>query len=315
MQDYCPPLFLSNGHLQTIYPSLFRKLNPAFYNRERINTPDNDFLDLDWSRVSSKKIAIISHGMEGSSHRHYVIGMAKALNMAGWDVLAWNFRSCSGEINRKLRFYHSGTTDDLQTVIDHVNNTGNYQELALVGFSMGGNQILVYLGEQAEKANQIISKACVFSVPCHLKSSAEELARFSNKIYMKRFLKFLHQKIKIKMDMFPGQIDDKDFQLVKTFKDFDDRYTSKIHGFKNAEDYWKKCSSKYFIPEIKIPTLIVNSLNDPFLAEECYPHTEVDENKFVCLETPKYGGHVGFVSFNKSGLYYSEQRAIEFLNA
>ncbi len=313
-ENYTPPLFLPNGHLQTIYPSLFRKLNYGFYTRERINTPDSDFLDLDWSKTGSKKIAIISHGMEGSSQRHYVVGMAAALNKNGWDVLAWNFRSCSEEINKKLRFYHSGTIDDLQTVIDHVNSLKMYDEIALVGFSMGGNQILVYLGDQGSGIDKKISKACVFSVPCHLKSSAEKLAGFGNKIYMKRFLKFLHKKIKIKMEMFPGQIDDTDFHQVKTFKDFDDRYTSRIHGFKNAEDYWKKCSSISFIPKIKVPSLIVNALNDPFLAEECYPYNEVEINPFVEMETPKSGGHVGFGSFNNDGLYWSEKRAIAFLN-
>jgi uncharacterized protein len=217
-------------------------------------------------------------------------------------------------MNRKLRFYHSGETGDLKTVIKHTQSFKNYDDLALVGFSMGGNQILVYLGEQANAASGKISKACVFSVPCHLKSSAEKLAAIANKIYMKRFLKFLHQKIKIKMKMFPGQIDDKDFHLIKTFKDFDDRYTSKIHGFRDAEDYWQKSSSIYFIPEIKVSTLIVNAPNDPFLAEDCFPFSEVKENTFVGLETPKAGGHVGFVSFNKAGEYWSEQRVAEFLN-
>ncbi len=252
--------------------------------------------------------------MEGSSHRPYVLGMARALHRKGWDVLAWNFRSCSGEMNRKLRFYNSGETDDLQTVIKHGQASKNYDEITLVGFSMGGNQILVYLGEQAKAAVGKISMACVFSVPCHLKSSAEKLAAITNKIYMKRFLKFLHQKIKIKMTMFPGQIDDKDFHHIKSFKDFDDRYTSRIHGFKDAEDYWQKCSSKFFIREIKIPTLLINALNDPFLAAECFPFAEIKENEFVQMETPKAGGHVGFVSFNKAGEYWSEQRAVEFLN-
>ncbi len=314
ISDYRPPSLLPNGHLQTIYPSLFRKLDSGFYVRERITTPDSDFLDLDWSKTSSKKIAIISHGMEGDSHRHYVIGMAKALNKNGWDALAWNFRSCSGEMNKKLRFYHSGSTDDLQTVIDHVTSKNIYDEIALVGFSMGGNQILVYLGEQGNKVSGDISKACVFSVPCHLKSSSVKLAGFVNKIYMKRFLKFLHKKIILKMKMFPGQIDDNDFHQIKTFKDFDDRYTSKIHGFVDAEDYWERCSSKSFIPGIKVPTLIINALNDPFLADECFPYQEAGQNRYVNLETPNSGGHVGFVSFNDNGMYWSEKRTVAFLN-
>jgi len=199
IEDYVPPVFLPTGHMQTIYPSLFRKLSPDIYFRERINTPDGDFLDLDWSKIGSKKIAIISHGIEGSARRHYVVGMANALNKNGWDVLAWNFRSCSGAINNKLRFYHSGTTDDLQVVIDHVKAQNIYDEIALVGFSMGANQILVYLGEQENKSVGVISRACVFSVPCSLKSSAERLSGLVSKIYMSRFLKLLHEKIKIKL--------------------------------------------------------------------------------------------------------------------
>jgi predicted alpha/beta-fold hydrolase len=313
-EDYNPSFLVSNGHVQTIYPSLFRKLDPSIFTRERINTPDGDFLDLDWSKVSSKKITIISHGMEGSSQRHYVLGMTQALNKNGWDVLAWNFRSCSGEMNQKLRFYHSGTIDDLQTVIDWVKTNNTYDEIALVGFSMGGNQNLVYLGQQGSKAVGTISKICVFSVPCHLKSSAEKLAHRHNKIYMKRFLYFLHKKIKMEMEIFPGLIDDKEFHLVKTFKDFDDRYTAPIHGFEDAEDYWQKCSSFSFISGIKVPVLIVNALNDPFLADECFPYKEVENNPFVELETPKSGGHVGFPSFNNNGMYWSEKRAVAFLN-
>lgn len=313
LKSYKAPIFLPGSHLQTIYPSLFRKIDCSFYQRERIETTDNDFLDLDWSRVNSKKLIIISHGLEGSSQRSYVSGLARFMNQNGWDALAWNFRSCSGEINRQLCFYHSGKTDDLATVIEYAQKSGLYDQIALAGFSMGGNLSLVYLGEQGSKAVGKISAAVVFSVPCDLKSSAEKLATPFNMIYMKRFLHYLHKKVKMKMELFPGLIDDSDYDKIKNFKDFDDRYTAPIHGFLNAEDYWQKCSSRFFISDIKIPVLIVNAGNDPFLTEQCFPSREVSSNNNAHLEIPDQGGHVGFTQFNKENVYWSERRAALFL--
>ena len=143
-----PPLFCSNTHIQTVIPTLFRKVSGVTYQRERIDTPDGDFLDLDWSRVGSKRLAIVLHGLEGNSTRSYMMGMVKALNRGAWDALAVNFRGCGGEPNRRLQMYHSGETGDLQTVIRHVSENDKYSALALVGSSLGGNVILKYLGEQ-----------------------------------------------------------------------------------------------------------------------------------------------------------------------
>jgi predicted alpha/beta-fold hydrolase len=310
---YRPPRFFSNGHLQTIYPSVARRLEHDFYDRERIETSDNDFLDIDWARDGNDRLAVLSHGLEGNSHRPYMVGMAKMLNQHGWDAAAWNYRSCSGEMNRRLRFYHNGSTDDLGRVVEHVLSTGAYQSLALIGFSLGGNLTLVYLGSQAQTLDARIQKAIAFSAPCNLRSSANELTRPINRLYMKQFLDLLHEKIRGKKAMLPGLINDDDFQHVKTFKDFDDRYTAPIHGFKDAEDYWSKCSSGQFLPMITIPTLIVNAMNDPFLADGCYPVQEASRSKYVHLETPASGGHIGFIQFNKEHCYWSEERAMEFL--
>jgi predicted alpha/beta-fold hydrolase len=216
--QYRPPWFFSNGHLQTIYPSVMRKLEHDFYERERIETSDNDFLDIDWARrAGNNRVAVLSHGLEGNSHRPYVVGMAKMLNQHGWDVAAWNYRSCSGEMNRQVRFYHNGSTDDLGRVVDHVLGTGAYQSLALVGFSLGGNLTLVYLGSQASTLDTRIRKAVAFSAPCNLRSSANELARPMNRLYLKQFLDSLHAKIRIKQAMLPGLINDHDFQNVRNF--------------------------------------------------------------------------------------------------
>ena len=311
--NYKAPLFLQNGHIQSIYPTLFRRFDTGFYERERIFTPDDDFLDIDWSRTGSKKLAIISHGLEGNSHRNYVVGMVKMLNRNGWDALAWNYRSCSGEMNRRLRFYNSGTIDDLEVVIEHAAKIESYKEIVLIGFSMGGNLSLLYLGNKGSRIDSKIVRSVVFSVPCDLKASTRELAKFKNRIYMGRFLKTLHQKIRTKMKLMPGQINDDNYHLIKNFKDYDDRYTAPLHGFNNAEDYWSKCSSNRFIPEIKIPTLIVNACNDPFIADGCYPVNETSDSKCVYLETPRSGGHVGFMQFKRDKSYWSEERTIEFL--
>jgi predicted alpha/beta-fold hydrolase len=311
---YRAPFLFRNGHVQTIYPALMRKLDDGFYTRERINTPDDDFLDIDWARTGSNKIAIISHGLEGNSHRPYVVGMATLLNRQGWDALAWNYRGCSGEINRRLRMYHNGSTDDLNVVVRHALDQGTYQTVALIGFSLGGNLSLVYLGQHGHGLDTRIQKAVVFSVPCNLRAGAQVLARRRNWPYMQQFLISLHKKIKAKMQIMPDAINDHDFQRIKNFKDFDDRYTAPIHGFKDAEDYWTKCSSDQFISEITIPTLIVNALDDPFLADGCYPVHEARESRHVYLEMPGSGGHVGFVQFDQDKSYWSEKRAMEFLN-
>ncbi len=309
--QYTPPFLLGNGHIQTIYPVLFRKIPPLTYTRERITTPDNDFLDLDWSPIGRRKLAIISHGLEGNTTRTYVKAMVQALNAGGWDCLAWNYRSCSGEPNRQLRSYHNGATDDLALVIDHATRTNEYEEVALVGFSLGGNLTLVHLGR--DQVDPLVKKAVVFSVPCDLAASATVLTKPSNRLYMKRFLVMLHQKIRAKMAIMPHALDDSGYERITNFKEFDDRYTAPIHGFKNAQDYWEKCSSRQFIPNVKIQCLIINAQNDPFLPPECFPVAEANHNPNITLKMPKSGGHVGFIAFNQ-GQYWSEQETLRFLN-
>jgi len=306
----CSPV-LFNGHLQTILPVLIRRVRKVEYERERINTPDNDFLDLDWRRKGSRRLAVLSHGLEGDSKQPYVVGMVHALTNRGWDALAWNARGCSGEPNRVLRFTHSGATEDLHTVVCHVMAAYNYSELALIGFSLGGNITLKYLGER--KPDPRIKAAVAFSVPCDLECSSVRLAKPENRIYMLRFLTTLRKKIRALARSMPGKIDDRGYNQLRNFKDFDDRYTAPIHGFKNAEDYWRKSSCKPFLKGISVPTLLINARNDPFLAEGCYPSKEAAENPYLHLETPTYGGHVGFVCFNKDREYWSETRAAHFL--
>lgn len=311
--SYRAPLCFSNCHLQTVFPSLLRRVSRVVYRRERIETSDGDFLDLDFSQKGFDRIAVVLHGLEGDAHRHYVMGMVKALNRSGWDATAMNFRSCSGECNRQLRFYHSGETDDLRLVLSHVSGSNQYKEIALVGFSLGGNVILKYLGESGEDRHPLVRKAVVFSVPCDLKACALKISHPSNRLYLKRFMRMLRKKVRAKMAIMPDKINDFGFEALKTFQDYDDRYTAPIHGFKDAFDYWKKCSCKQFLSGISIPTLLVNAADDPFLTEECYPRQEALQSPFLHLEIPDHGGHVGFVAFNRRGEYWSETRAVEFL--
>jgi predicted alpha/beta-fold hydrolase len=307
MKSYEAPSLLFNAHIETIWPALFRKVQHRPYHRERITTPDDDFLDLDWQKQGSDKLVIISHGLEGNSLRAYIQGMANHFFTNGYDALAWNYRGCSGEMNRQLRFYHSGATDDLSFVINHASK--NYKSIYLVGFSLGGNLTLKYLGEGNE--HDRVKKAVVFSVPLELHTSCLEILKSSNWMYHHRFLKSLKAKVVAKASQ-RTDLDISQLKQIKTLIEFDDHFTAPIHGFANAVDYYKKCSSLYFLSGIRIPTLIVNAKNDPFLSSDCYPVLPSDSQ--VKLESPARGGHVGFAQFHQNGLYWSELRAFDFID-
>jgi uncharacterized protein len=313
MSNYRPRLLFKNAHIQTIYPPLFRKVKNIHYVRERIFTPDHDFIDLDWSRVGGDKVVIVLHGLEGHSRRSYVLGMIRAFNTRRWDAVAFNFRGCSGQPNRLLRSYHCGATEDLHTVLRHVMNRKRYTCISLVGFSVGGNLALMYLGEKKYPISPLIKSAAAVSVPCDLESCANKLAQRSNTLYMKRFLMMFHDKIRIKMRMMPNEIDDANYHLIRTFKDFDDRYTATIHGFSSAKDYWNKCSCRQFLLGIDIPVLLISARDDPFLGKECYPVYEAKNSRLLYFEIPDHGGHVGFVDFRPSGEYWHENRIAAFV--
>jgi uncharacterized protein len=310
---YKPNLLFRNPHFNTIYPTLLRKVENIKYFRQRIETSDGDFLDLDFSQVGSNKLVIVLHGLESSSEHSYVKGVIKLFNEQNYDAWAVNLRGCSGEDNNLIRSYHSGDTKDLVEIIQYVQNTKKYSHIALVGFSLGGNLVLKYLGEQSTIIQSLVKCAAVISVPCCLKSSSERLAENNNHLYMQRFIRSLKKKIKGKHTKFPELIDLQQFANIKTFKDFDNLYTAPYNGFVDAEDYWQQCSSKGFISAIAIPTLIINALDDPFLGAECYPIEQAKNSQFVFLETPEYGGHVGFTSFNKENEYWHEKRIRQFI--
>ena len=308
--DYNAPFHLRNGHVQSIYPTLFRTPVAVNYQRERLELADGDFLDLDWSKVASKRLVILSHGLEGNSDRTYITAMVNRLNKENWDCLAWNFRGCSGEMNRLFRLYHNGDISDLNSVVTHA--IKDYEQIALIGFSMGGNLTLNYLSRQSDLSRKLIA-SIVFSVPCDLAGSCDALAKWTSKIYMNRFLAMLKLKIIAKSDQFPNRINTNAYNKIKNFADFDNRYTAPLHGFENAKDYWQKASSISHLKKIEIPTLIVNAADDPFLSDSCYPFEAAKSNPNLFLEIPDYGGHVGFIEFKQKPYYWSEDRAIKFL--
>jgi predicted alpha/beta-fold hydrolase len=206
-----------------------------------------------------------------------------------------------------------GATDDLHQVVDHVRQQNKYQTIHLIGFSAGGNITLKYLGEDPDALPAEIKRAAVFSVPCDLKSCSNTLSRPGNRIYLRRFLKSLRGKLMLKAQDYPDHLDLTGYEQLQSFPDFDDRYTAPLHGFKDANDYYARCSSKQFLPHIRIPTLLVNAQNDPFLSEACFPVAEATGNPNLYLELPKAGGHVGFTQSFLANEYYSEKRTVEFL--
>ena len=313
--NYIAPAWLPGGHVQTIYPALFRRVAPVASHAERLELADGDFIDLEWSGSTSARLAILSHGLEADMKTGYIRGMAAALVRRGWDVLFWNFRGCGTEPNRLLRMYHSGATEDLHAVVNHALENHPAESVDLIGFSLGGNLTIKYLGERPAALPPRLHRAVVFSVPCDLACSSRQLASPSNRIYMDRFLVAMRAKLRAKKAMFPDQLDLTGLDRIRTFQEFDDRFTAPIHGFRDAEDYWTRNSSRQFIPHIAHPTLLVNAANDPFLGPGCYPREEAAAGSSFHFEEPATGGHVGFPTFGRGGEYWSETRAAEFLES
>lgn len=310
---YKPPFYLKNGFISTVYSGLIRRVNGVNQKRERIFLSDGDFIDLDWSFAKEKtnRLILCFHGLEGHGQRPYVTGIAKLFNNNGIDAICVNFRGCSGEDNLKYRTYHSGATEDLEEIIEHVLALKQYTDINLYGISLGANLILKYLGERDVVPSEVKAGVAI-SVPADLNGSCEELHKPKNMLYSNRFLNHLKKKLISKMNKYPENLSVEMFCSIATLRDFDDIYTSKAHGFKDAADYYAKCSCRQFLQNIKTPTLIINALNDSFLSPECYPVKEAKSNPYLYLEMPKYGGHAGFI--DRKNIYYNEARALEFVS-
>ncbi len=308
--DYMPSAFFRNGHINTMYPFAFRKRHQVQYQRIRLDTPDQDFLDIDCLQNNNRKAVIICHGLEGSSESQYMLGIANHLSKNQYDVLAMNFRSCSGEMNNKLRLYHSGATDDLHFVINHFAN--QYDEIALLGYSLGGNLILKYNGDGLFPLVDKIKVSIAISAPTDLSAGSAHLQRKSNWPYEYRFLKNLGIKVHEKHKQYPDKVSLEPLRKIKTLWDFDEYYTAPIHGFDGAEDYYAKCSCGPHLVNVKKPCYIINALDDPFLPEESYPIQTAQDHALLTLITPQYGGHVGFYT-PKSEAYWSDITILELL--
>ncbi len=310
--QYQPPRHLFHTHLETILPSLVRKVPGVTYRRERLELLDGDFLDLDWCRSAqhAPRLVIVSHGLEGGSDRPYVRGMVRAFGAQGWDALAWNCRSCSGEMNRLPRLYHHADTADLAAVVAHARQQG-YRQIALVGFSMGGNQTLKYLGERGAHLPPELVAAVAFSAPVDLTASVAAMYLPINTLYRRRFLAKLQRKIAAKAQQFPALIDTRGLLQIRTFREFDDRYTAPLHGFRDAADFYRQATLHDYFPAIRLPTLLVNARNDPMLPEACFPYDAARHHPYFHLETPARGGHVGFSAAGP--VLWSERRACAFV--
>lgn len=313
--NYIPPGIFKNADASTIYAATLRRVEIPVYERERVELSDGDFLDLDWSYSKNKKsdkLVILLHGLAGNTSRPYIKGMARVFNDNDWDAVAMNFRGCSEELNRFFKSYHAGASDDLAEVITHILSLKQFSKISLVGFSLGGNMLMKYLGENRSLPEEIIGAVGV-SVPCDLSGSLGAINRMRNFVYSKRFELNLKQHLNLRAEKFPDHIQKKDISNCSSLRDIDDLYTSKAHGYKDASDYYKQTSALQFLPEIKKPVLILSAANDSFLSPECYPREIAENSENINLEIPAFGGHVGFVT--RSNIFYHEKRALEFIES
>ncbi len=301
------PLLMGNAHLQTLWVCGAGADRSRGFQVETLELPDGDFLSLGWRRCGAGRLAVLCHGLEGSMDAGYIRTASKALAEAGWDTLAWNLRGCGSAPNRLLPAYHSGKTDDLAAVIQHA--APRYGAVALVGFSLGGNLVLKYLGEAAPHPK--VSAAVAISAPVDLRSTACALdSKIANRIYLKRFLQTLNAKMREKRSRFPCALAD---VTARSLREFDEIYTAPLHGFSGAEDYWAKSSGRQFLGRIAVRSLLLNAGDDPFLGRESFPWEEARENPHFCLEVPVRGGHLGFVEWRGGFRRWWAGRMLEFL--
>ncbi|WP_116126895.1 YheT family hydrolase [Lewinella sp. IMCC34183] len=283
------------GHYETIVPHLLDR--PTInYRRERVDTPDGDFLDLDWydHPTDARRLVILSHGLEGSSQGAYIVSAARYFARHGWHALAWNCRSCSGEINRTRKLYSHGQSEDLEHVVNHALATGRYDRIVLVGYSMGGNLTLKYLGTAGRDVPAEVTHGVAFSAPCFIEHSVDSLERPDNWIYKRKFYRALAAKVRAKEAQFPGLVDLTALDRIGVWRDFDRAFSSVIGGYDDLEEYYAYLSSGNYVGDTAVPVLIVNALNDPIVPEACTPCALGKTHPLITVEQPRRGGHVGF---------------------
>lgn len=293
MQAYVPPAWLPGGHAQTMWPLLIKGPLPR-YRRQRWETPDDDFIDLDWidGRPGAPCVALF-HGLEGSSRSHYARRLMQALAGLGWHGVVVHFRGCSGEPNRLLRAYHSGDSAEIDWVLRRLHALG-WPALFAVGVSLGGNALLKWLAEQGAAAATLINAAAAVSAPLDLAAANAALSSGFNLVYAKHFLRTLVPAARAKAGRFPGRIDMQRAARARTLRDFDDAVTAPLHGFLGADDYYARSSAGPLLGTVRLPTLLLHAANDPFLPQAALPRRE-RLPAAVTLEVTDRGGHVGFV--------------------
>ncbi len=295
---YHPPRWLPGGHLQTIYASIAAPRPRVGYRRERWDTPDGDFIDLDWVKTAfdpkDQPLVVLFHGLEGNSGSHYAQSIMAATQAAGWRGVAVHFRGCSGEPNRLARAYHSGDSAEIDWILRRLRSLDTNAPLYACGVSLGGNALLKWLGEQNSAALPVINAAVAVSAPLDLMAAGNALDRGFNLVYTHNFLRTLKHKALAKLARFPGLFDRERLLAANTLRAFDNLVTAHLHGFRDTDDYWTRASSKPWLARIAVPTLVINARNDPFLPATALPQTH-EASAAVQLEFPAAGGHVGFV--------------------
>ncbi|KAI3592494.1 Hydrolase, alpha/beta fold family [Cupriavidus sp. U2] len=295
------PWWLRGGHAQTILPARFTRHRRIAFRRERWATPDGDFIDLDWTThptVPGAPLVVMFHGLEGDSSSHYAQTLMTALQDRGWQGVIPHFRGCSGELNQAPRFYHSGDSAEIRWVLhrlrDQQQAAGSGRPMLAVGISLGGNALLRFLGEDGSEAG-FLRGAAAISAPLDLAAGGAALSSGFNMLYTRMFLQTLKRKSLAKLDQFPGLFDREAMLRSRDLYAFDNVVTAPLHGFRDTEDYWARAASKPILGEIRIPTLVLNARNDPFLPARHLPGP-ADVSADVLLEQPEYGGHVGFMT-------------------
>ncbi|TDR30507.1 YheT family hydrolase [Hydromonas duriensis] len=300
LEPYKAPWWASNAHVQTIAPTYHRTPQPI-YTRQRWDTPDNDFIDLDWVNAHkinqpNQRLVILFHGLEGSSQSPYARSLMNECVQQGYTGVVVHWRSCSGEINRQPIFYHSGFSQEVDWILRRLSTLYPHSTRHVAGVSLGGNALLKWLGEQGTAAQHLISSAAAICPPHDLKAGSIALAKgFNQYVYMRHFLSTLKTKGLTKIAMYPHlNLSAEKIKTAQNFFDVDNHVTAPLHGFKNAEDYWQQSSCKQFLSLVRTPTLVLNALNDPFIPKDslAQPH---EASSSVQLTYLNQGGHVGFI--------------------
>jgi hypothetical protein len=308
---YRPAWWLRNAHAQTLWPALMRRRNVPTVSWERLELEDGDFLDLAWYGPDNAPVVLFLHGLEGSLRSHYAGGIMQALAEAGRRTCLMHFRNCGREPNRLPISYHSGKTDDPQRVLEHIAATHGQPPVGAVGISLGGNVLLKWLGEQGERSR--LERAVAVSVPFRLDQAARRLEEGGSRMYKRHLLNAMKASYRRKFARMPSPLDI-DLDRLATFFDFDDAVTAALHGFAGVDDYYARCSSRQFLPAIRVPTLILHASDDPFMYPETAPE-EWEISEQVTLELTSRGGHIGFVEGHVPWRtrYFAERRIAEWL--